>query len=102
MEFEQIIPHGVAMIPRIHHLVAPLLRWAVGRNQNEKDSLFFISSTSHKNQFNDSAHQYHPGNAQGITRCYIGQIVIAMEYSAQALEEHKGQNADTQYPFPET
>jgi hypothetical protein len=67
-----------------------------------KDFLFSVSSTSHKKDFNGSAHQYHPGHAQGITRYHIGQIMIAMKYAAQALKEHKGQEADTQYPFPET
>src|SRR5215216_6165247 len=67
-----------------------------------KDLLFSVSSPSHKNDFNDCAHQYDPGNAKSITRYHIGQIMIAMEYSAQAFKEHKQQDADTQYPFPET
>jgi hypothetical protein len=70
--------------------------------KRRQDSLFPIPSTSHKNEFNDSAHQYDPGDAQGITRDYISQIMIAVEYAAEALKEHKHHHADTQYPFPET
>jgi hypothetical protein len=51
--------------------------------------LFCSSLASHKNHFEQRAHQYEPRKAESITSEHIGQIMIGMEDATKALKEHK-------------